>query len=94
MIKRTSKSYIQKLLSSHKEWKILDIGCGYGANEYANVICDVQDLSKNYKDRKFVRLVDKKLPFTDKEFDFVIASHVMEHVDDLKFFISGYISHS
>ena len=33
-------------------------------------------------------LIDgKKLPFSDKEFDFVIASHVIEHVKDFEFFI-------
>ena len=88
MIKRTSKQYIENFLSSKPNWNILDIGCGYSANKYANIICDVQDLSKVYKDKKFIRLIDQKLPFKDKEFDFVIASHVMEHVEDVDFFIS------
>ena len=88
MIKRTSKQYVENFLSSKPNWNILDIGCGYSANKYANIICDVQDLSKVYKDKKFIRLIDKKLPFKDKEFDFVIASHVMEHVEDVDFFIS------
>ena len=88
MIKRTSKHYIENFLSSKPDWNILDIGCGYSANKYANIICDVEDLSKVYKDKKFIRLIDKKLPFKDKEFDFVIASHVMEHVEDVDFFIS------
>ena len=88
MIKRTSKHYIENLLSSKPNWNILDIGCGYSANKYANIICDVQDLSKVYKDKKFIRLIDQKFPFKDKEFDFVIASHVMEHVEDVDFFIS------
>ena len=88
MIKRTSKTFIEKTLSLNLNWNILDIGCGYGANNYANVICDVQDLSKYYPDKKFIKLINKKLPFADKEFDFVIASHVMEHVDDIVFFIS------
>jgi len=87
LIKRTSKSYIEKYLSLNPSWNILDIGCGYGANKYASVICDVQDLSKHYPNKKFVRLFEKKLPFHDKEFDFVIASHVMEHVDDVEYFI-------
>ena len=88
MIKRTSKQYIENFLSSKADWNILDIGCGYSANKYANTICDVEDLSKVYKDKKFIRLIDKKLPFKDKEFDFVIASHVMEHAEDVDFFIS------
>ncbi len=87
MIKRTSKTYIHKTLSENKDWIILDIGCGYSANEFANTICDVQDLSDFYKEKNFVKLESKKLPFDDNQFDFVIASHVMEHVEDLKFFI-------
>ena len=88
MIKRTSKTFIENTLSLNPDWNILDIGCGYGANKYANVICDVQDLSKFYPNKTFTRLIEKKLPFQDKEFDFVIASHVMEHVEDVEFFIN------
>ena len=88
MIKRTSKAFIEKTLSLNSSWNILDIGCGYGASKYANVVCDVQDLSKYYPNKTFIKLTEKKLPFKDKEFDFVIASHVMEHVDDIEFFIS------
>mgnify|MGYP001480461092 FL=1 len=88
LIKRTSKNYIQTTLSKNSDWKILDIGCGYSANEFANTICDVQDLSKFYKDKNFIKLENKQLPFKDNEFDFVIASHVLEHVEDFKFFIN------
>ena len=87
LIKRTSKSFIEKTLSLSPNLKILDIGCGYNANKYANVICDVQDLKSHYSEKKFVKLEDKNLPFKDKEFDFVIASHVMEHVEDIEYFI-------
>ena len=87
MISRTSKKYIENLLSQKNEWKILDIGCGYSANNYATTICDVQDLSNFYKNKNFVILKNNDLPFNDNQFDFVISSHVMEHVKDLKYFI-------
>ncbi len=87
LIKRTTKIFIEKTLSANKNWNILDIGCGYNANSYSTVICDVQDLTNFYKDKKFIKLEEKKLPFKNKEFDFVIASHVMEHVQDIEFFI-------
>ncbi len=81
MIRRLSKNNVEKLLEE-KNWNVLDIGCGYTANKYANVICDTQDLSNFYKDKKFIQLKEKTLPFKDNEFDFVIASHVLEHVED------------
>ena len=87
MIKRSSKNYIDNLLRQNPHWKILDIGCGYTAHNNATVICDVQDLSSFYKDKKFIQLNDNNLPFLDKEFDFVIASHVIEHVKDVNFFV-------
>ena len=87
MIKRSSKEFIDSLLEKNISWKILDIGCGYTAHSNASVICDVQDLSHFYKDKKFIRLKEKTLPFKNKEFDFVIASHVMEHVEDVDYFI-------
>jgi ubiquinone/menaquinone biosynthesis C-methylase UbiE len=87
LIKRSSKKFIDSLLEKNKDWKVLDIGCGYTAHKNASVICDVQDLSNFYKDRKFIKLNDKILPFKDKEFNFVIASHVIEHVEDPFFFI-------
>ena len=87
MIKRSSKKYIDFQIEKNPDWKILDIGCGYTAHKKANVICDIQDLSVFYRDRKFVKLENKTLPFKDKEFDFVITSHVIEHVEDVNFFI-------
>jgi len=88
LIKRSSKNYIQSILSKNNDWKVLDIGCGYTANEFATTICDTQDLSKFYKSKDFIKLDNKILPFKNNHFDFVIASHVLEHVDDPKFFIS------
>ena len=87
MLKRTSINSVNEILKKNINWKILDIGCGYSANRNANVIADVQDLSKFYKNRNFVRISSEKLPFKDKEFDFVISSHVIEHVINFEFFI-------
>ena len=90
MIKRTSLKFINNFLSTKKNWKILDIGCGFDANRYATTLCDITDHSEHHKDRNFVKLKkdSKKLPFEDNEFDFVIASHVIEHVEHIELFIS------
>tara|TARA_B100000029_G_C17177154_1_gene815517 strand:+ start:114 stop:728 length:615 start_codon:yes stop_codon:yes gene_type:complete len=87
LLKRTTKSHIDNILDKNVDWKILDIGCGYRAHKNATVISDIQDFSNFYKNKKFIQIKEKKLPFKDKEFDFVIASHVIEHVDDFEFFI-------
>ena len=87
MIKRSSKKTIDKILENNKSWNILDIGCGYTAHKNASVVCDIQDLSHVYKEKNFVKLTSNILPFRDKEFDFVIASHVIEHVKDVEVFI-------
>ena len=87
MLKRTSITYLNKTLEKNHQWNILDIGCGFRANKNASVIADIQDFSDFYKEKKFVQIKGKTFPFKNKEFDFVIASHVIEHVDDFEFFI-------
>ena len=87
MLKRTSINFVNSTLSKNTNWKILDIGCGYRANKNATIIADIQDLSNHYKGKKFIKINGKNLPFRDKEFDFVIASHVIEHVEDFEFFM-------
>ena len=55
----------------------------------------IKEKAKNQNLSKFISTqildVRKKLPFKDKEFDYVIASHVIEHVDDFEFFINDQI---
>jgi len=87
LIRRTSISHINSTLKNKRDWKILDIGCGYTANKCATEIADTKDLSFFYLDKKFTKINKKILPFKDKEFDYVIASHVVEHVEDFEFFL-------
>ena len=49
---------------------------------------DILDLAEFYKDKSFIKITEKKLPFKDKEFDFVIASHVIEHIEDVSYFLN------
>ena len=87
MLKRTTINFVNDTFSKNENWKILDIGCGYRAHKRASVIADIKDFSNFYENKNFIQITEKKLPFKDKEFDFVIASHVIEHVDDFEFFI-------
>jgi len=87
LLKRISINHLNKIIKENPKWKILDIGCGYRAHPNASVIADIQDLSNHYKDKNFIKINEKKLPFKDKEFDFIIASHVIEHIEDFEFFI-------
>jgi SAM-dependent methyltransferase len=91
MIQRTSREHVLQILKENQNnWKILDIGCNIAPVEFAQTVADVQNFSKFYeeKNKKFVLIKEKNLPFSNNQFDFVYASHVIEHVEDLSFFIS------
>ena len=91
MIQRTSREHVLKILKENQNnWEILDIGCNIAPVEFAQTVADVQNFSQFYKEKnkKFVLIKDKNLPFSNNQFDFVYASHVIEHVEDLSFFIS------
>jgi ubiquinone/menaquinone biosynthesis C-methylase UbiE len=91
MIQRTSREHVLKILKENQNnWEILDIGCNIAPVEFAQTVADVQNFSIFYKEKnkKFVLIKDKNLPFSNNQFDFVYASHVIEHVENLSFFIS------
>jgi SAM-dependent methyltransferase len=64
---------------------VLNIGCGGGESEfspYTTVFADIEDHSAIHGAANFVQVNAQNTPFLDLEFDFVIASHVMEHVEN------------
>ena len=90
-IKRTNRNFQKKWLNNNKNLKILDLGCTH-VNYWkeANHFADIVDYSKEFSEKNLnftLIYPNEKLPFKDKEFDFVIASHVIEHVEDVKTFI-------
>ena len=75
-IKRTHKLFQKEYLKKNNHLKILDLGCTHvNYWEEANHFADIVDYTKQFSEKNlnFTLLeVDKKLPFKDKEFDFVI----------------------
>ena len=89
-IRRTLKKNQKKWLRQNSQLKILDLGCS-NVNFWpeANHFADIHDYENDFKIKnlKFTKIEpDKKLPFKDKEFDYVVCAHVIEHVNDPIFF--------
>lgn len=73
---------------------VLDVGSGGNPYPRANVLLDAyEETVERYnlpliKDRPIVFGLAERMPFRSKVFDFVIASHVLEHTADPDAFIS------
>lgn len=68
---------------------VLEVGSGQNPSPRANVLCDrhvVDETERNLQplvlDRPFVVGDVYSLPFRDGAFDYVVCSHLLEHVDD------------
>lgn len=77
-----------------KEGLVLEVGSGGGPYDRANILCDahLDTYERQYaplvQDRPMVLAFGETLPFRDQAFDFVIASHVLEHSEEPERFIS------
>jgi SAM-dependent methyltransferase len=73
---------------------VLEVGSGASPYFRANVLCDAYEETQErfftplVHDRPTVLAFVEKLPFKDDAFDFVIASHVLEHSADPERFLS------
>ncbi len=77
-----------------KEALVLEVGSGASPYFRANVLCDAYEETQErfftplVHDRPTVLAFVENLPFKDDTFDFVIASHVLEHSTDPERFLS------
>ena len=83
-----SKHYKIKIYNS---WKVLDVGSGHNPHPRANTILDKyiknniertgEKIKINYG-QNFIKADACSTPFKSKAFDYIIASHIAEHIDD------------
>ena len=68
------------------DYDVLEVGCGTRpwprANHYVDIDEDAVDSLPEGRKLDFVNAAADVLPWFDGEFDFVFASHIMEHVHD------------
>jgi SAM-dependent methyltransferase len=77
--------------------RVLEIGSGNRPRKRSNILCD-RYIESNYErageenlvidKRPFVVADGQALPFREKSFEYVITSHILEHVDDPKRFVA------
>ncbi|BBO18595.1 conserved hypothetical protein [Candidatus Brocadia pituitae] len=73
------------------DWKVLDVGSGHNPHPRANVLLDKNIYDNTDRSGKSIKIDNSRLfvegnaesmPFYDKEFDLLIASHIAEHSDN------------
>lgn len=90
-LRKSFEHSISKYLISSKKYKLLDYGCGTKPYKYILV-----KYCENYvgvdvhegPEVDYVIRPNEKLPFGGEEFDVIISSQVLEHVEDVNLYLS------
>ncbi len=90
----------QRITKIKESDSVLEIGPGADPHPRSNILLELEyeneeDYARQFghdrkleTEKKVVFYDGKKFPFKDKEFDYVICAHVLEHVEDVEFFLS------
>lgn len=105
MLKKPLKSFT--LLDIKPQDRVLEIGSGDNPHPRSDILCDRYVHNNSQRAGEFPIVIDRPfivadgyhLPFKTKSFDYVICSHILEHLEDPKSFLkevvrvgeSGYI---
>ena len=91
-LRKTAFALRRLIIDVKKDALVLEIGSGNKPYPRADILLDAS--MENYEragnlvvDRPLVIGIGERLPFKDKSFDFVIASHVLEHTSHPRLFI-------
>jgi len=87
--RRVRAGWSRTALPISPDMVVVDIGSGTFPNARADILCERDLIDNRHRggltvtvDRPLVRGDGSALPFRDRSIDFVIASHIAEHVDD------------
>ncbi len=90
LLKKKLEDNIPKHLDENKKYKILDYGCGvrpyeYIFDKYSGGYTGVDVGDNPHADNKIEP--DEKLPFSNDNFDIVLSSQVLEHVENVDLYL-------